>query len=161
VSVQSIAAANNIVNPNLIYVTQILCIPVAAGGPVITPTAPITVTVTPSPTVTATPAPAATPIPPLVGIPTFSIVSVVRGQSVTIRAVNFPVNVKFDVTMGAYGSRGIGGAVVTSTVTASSAFTAAYSIPAGWANADRIAIRLQSPTTGYYSYNWFWNFTTN
>jgi hypothetical protein len=29
---QSIVAANNIVNPNLIYVTQVLCIPVARAG---------------------------------------------------------------------------------------------------------------------------------
>jgi hypothetical protein len=42
---------------------------------------------------------------------------------------------------------------------ASSAFTTTYAIPAAWANADRLAIRLQSPTTGYYSYNWFWNYT--
>lgn len=157
---QSIVAANNIVNPNLIYVTQVLCIPVAAGGPVITPTVTVTVTATPVVTITATPPPATTPIPPLVGIPTFSIIKVVRGQSVTIQAVNFPGNTKFDVTMGAFGSLGIGGTVVTSTITASSAFTATYAIPAAWANADRLAIRLQSPTTGYYSYNWFWNYTS-
>lgn len=157
---QSIVAANNIVNPNLIYVTQVLCIPVASGGPVITSTVTVTVTATPvvTTTATATPKPTTTPIPPITGIPTFSIVKVVRGQSVTIQAVNFPVNTKFDVTMGAFGSLGIGGTVVTSTVTASSAFTAIYTIPATWANADRIAIRLQSPTTGYYSYNWFWNY---
>lgn len=160
---QSIVAANNIVNPNLIYVTQVLCIPVAAGGPVITPTVTVTVTATPVVTATATPVssatPSATPIPPPAGIPTFSIVKVVRGQSVTIQAVNFPVNTKFDVTIGAFGSLGIGGTVVTSTVTSASAFTATYAIPAAWANADRLAIRLQSPTTGYYSYNWFWNYT--
>ncbi len=162
---QSIVAANNIVNPNLIYVTQVLCIPVAAGGPVITGTASITVTVTPVITATATPAPTTIPIPPppplIVGIPTFSIVKVVRGQSVTIQAVNFPANTKFNVTMGAFGSLGIGGTVVTSTTTTSSAFTATYTIPAAWANTDRLAIRLQSPTTGYYSFNWFWNYTWN
>lgn len=161
---QSIVAANNIVNPNLIYVTQTLCIPVAAGGPVITPTVSVTVTATPVVTATALPVSTATPvppIPPIVGIPTFSIVKVVRGQSVTIQAVNFPANTRFDVTMGAFGSLGIGGAVVTSTVTASHAFTATYAIPAAWANADRLAIRLQSPTTGYHSYNWFWNYTWN
>lgn len=159
---QSIVAANNIANPNLIYVTQVLCIPLAAGGPVVTATvtAPITTTTTPTPTVTATPVPVGTPAPPLVGIPTFSILKVVRGQSVTIQAINFPANTKFDVTMGAFGSLGIGGTVVTSTVTTSSAFTATYAIPAAWANADRIAIRLQSATTGYYSYNWFWNYST-
>jgi LysM repeat protein len=157
---QSIATANNIPNPNLIYVAQILCIPVGSGGPVITPTATITVTATPVVTATIAPQPTGTPLPPppIVGIPTFSIVKVVRGQSVTIQAVNFPGNTRFDVTMGAFGSLGIGGTLVTSTVTSSSAFTATYAIPAAWANADRIAIRLQSPTTGYFSYNWFWNY---
>jgi hypothetical protein len=36
-------------------------------------------------------------------------------------------------------------------------FTATYTIPAGLYGLDRIAIRLQSPSSGYYSYNWFWN----
>ena len=60
--------------------------------------------------------------------------------------------------MGAMGTKGVGGVVVTTQSTdATGAFTATYSIPTSLKNNSQIAIRLQSPTTGYYSYNWFWN----
>ncbi|MFN8485519.1 MAG: LysM peptidoglycan-binding domain-containing protein [Anaerolineae bacterium] len=58
VSVQAIAAANNITNPNLIFVDQVLCIPPPVG-----PT-PRVNTPTPTPTgPTRTPAPTRTPTP--------------------------------------------------------------------------------------------------
>ncbi len=154
VTMQLLAQANNITDWNKIYVAQVLCIP-AAGGPIVTAT-PV---VTPSApvTVTATPAPA----PVYVGVPVFSIIAVKRNESVTIQASNFPANTKFDVLMGAFGTLGVGGTVITSTVSGTGAFTATYKIPAAWANVERMAIRLQSAATGYYSYNWFWNFSTN
>lgn len=106
--------------------------------------------------VSTTPAP--TPIPGYSGHPYFYINSVVKDTSVTIQAYNFPPDDTFTVTMGPYGSLGIGGTVVSTTSTGSGGgFTATYNIPAGLAGSYRIAIRLQSPTSGYYAYNWFYN----
>jgi LysM repeat protein len=128
VTTASIAQANNLANPNLIYVGQRLCIPSTSTQP-----------------------------PPAQTIPTFSIVSVIPGQSVTIRTANYPANQQFDVFMGAYGTKGVNGVWVTSINSGvGGSSTATYPIPAAWRGADRIAIRLQSPA-GYYSYNWFYN----
>jgi LysM repeat protein len=128
-----VAQANNLANPNLIYAGQRLCIP--SGG--------------------TTP-----PGPPGTVIPTFTIVSVVANQSVTIRTSNFPANQQFDVRMGLYGTQGVNGTWVASTPSGGGgSFTATYTIPANLRGLSRIAIRLQSPS-GYYSYNWFHNSTT-
>jgi hypothetical protein len=92
------------------------------------------------------------------GYPTFSITAVVKNDTVTIKGTNFPANDKFTVTMGAYGTKGIGGTVVGTTDSGSGGtITVTYDIPASLANSSRIAIRLQSPTSGYYAYNWFYN----
>jgi hypothetical protein len=62
--------------------------------------------------------------------------------------------------MGPYGTKGIGGTNVGSTSTGSGgSLSASYTIPASLAGSSRIAIRLQSSTTGYFAYNWFWNST--
>ncbi|MEA4906661.1 MAG: hypothetical protein VB089_03510 [Anaerolineaceae bacterium] len=107
---------------------------------------------------TATPAPTSTPA--YTGIPTFNIQSVVRDSSVTILTNNFPVGLDFTVTMGPYGSKGIGG-VVVGTINSGSggAFTATFTVPDAYKGSDRIAIRLES-SLGYYAFNWFWNNTT-
>ena len=95
------------------------------------------------------------------GYPYFYISAVVSDQTVTIQAYNFPANDTFRVTMGYYGSYGIGGVVVGFTDTGKGgSFTATYSIPSTLTGQYRIAIRLQSPTSGYYAYNWFYNNTT-
>jgi hypothetical protein len=94
--------------------------------------------------------------------PSFSIVTVVEDDKVTIKTYNFPAGDSFKVRMGAYGTLGVGGTVVdTQASGGGGTFTATYSIPAGLAGATRIAIRLESPTSGYYAYNWFWNNTSN
>jgi hypothetical protein len=90
-------------------------------------------------------------------IPTFTITAVDEDTSVTISAVNFPPSDTFTVKMGAYGTLGIGGTVVGSQNSGTGSFSATYSIPASLVGSNKIAIRLQSPTSGYYSYNWFWN----
>jgi hypothetical protein len=95
-------------------------------------------------------------------IPTFSITAVVQDQSVTIQTANFPANDTFTVTMGAFGTQGIGGVVVGSTDSGNGgSFQATYDIPSSLAGITQIAIRLQSPTSGYFAYNWFWNNTAN
>ena len=169
-----IAAANNLANPNLIFVGQVLCIPAAAtAGPTATgptptrtntPTA--TATTAPTATRTATPVagasatPGATPVPgPTFAIPTFTILSVQRGQSVTIRTANFPPNQTFTALMGPMGSMGVGGAQAgTVNSGAGGSFDATIAIPASMASTTQIALRLQSPS-GYYSFGWFYNFT--
>jgi hypothetical protein len=95
-----------------------------------------------------------------VGIPTFSISSVVKDSTVTIATSNFPAGVVFTVRMGAYGTAGIGGTVITTTNSGSGgSFSATYNIPAGLVGAGRIAIRMEATTGGFFAYNWFWNST--
>lgn len=116
-----------------------------------------------STTATATPGPTPTPQPTgssYSGIPTFSILSVVKDDKVTIKTNNFPAGQTFTVRMGKYGTQGIGGTVIGTTASGSGGtFEATYTIPAGLKGQTRIAIRLESPA-GYYAYNWFWNNTT-
>ena len=92
-------------------------------------------------------------------IPTFTITEVDRNNTVTIVTHNFPAHDTFKVKMHYYGTLGVGGVVVGSQNTGSGgSFTATYSIPSTYQGLDRIAIRLQSSSSGYYAYNWFWNF---
>lgn len=110
--------------------------------------------------VTSAGIPASTPASAAVTIPTFSIVNVVRDQTVTIRTSNFPANDTFDVLMGKIGTRGVGGIKVTTQQSGSGGtFEATYTIPAALHGLSQIAIRLQSPTSGYFAFNWFWNTT--
>jgi len=125
-------------------------------------TATATSTVQPTQTATSSPTPLATPVPSgYTGFPTFSIAAVVKDQSVTISGRNFPPSDTFTVLMGPYGSKGIGGTNVGSTSTgAGGSISATYNIPTTFSGETQIAIRLQSPTSGYFAYNWFWNNST-
>lgn len=98
-----------------------------------------------------------------VGIPTFMVCAVEQGANVTIKTNNFPTNQTFNVTMGPMFTRGINGtAVGTLNSDANTSAEYTFTIPAGLAAADRIAIRAQtSHTNPYYAYNWFWNTTAN
>lgn len=149
---QEIVRLNKLTTPDLIYPGQKLCL--QETGATATPTP--TKTATPATTRTATPQPSVTAIPAI--IPTFRIVSVVAGDSVTIETRNFPAGVKIDVRMGSYGTAGVGGTLITTTDSGKGgAFQAKYTIPAGLKTLDRIAIRLESASTGYYAFNWFYN----
>jgi hypothetical protein len=103
-----------------------------------------------------------TPMPtPFYGYPTFSIQSVVQNQTVTILTSNFPVNDTFDVYMGPMGSQGISGTkVATFNSNGGGSFSATFNIPSNLINNNQIAIRMQSPYSGYYAYNWFYNSTS-
>ena len=130
-----IAQANNLVNPNRIYTGQVLCIPGTA--------APSTNTLSGSSIV-----------------PTFLITDVTRNKQVSIAARDFPPFQEFKVTMGKMGTQGVAGILVDETYSGSGgSFKATYSIPKSLRGLDRIAIRLES-SSGYYSYNWFYNNTT-
>lgn len=133
---REVASANNIKSPWTIYTGQTLCIPGSS-----TPAQP------------NNPKPAA--------IPTFTITAVVKDSSVTILTANFPANTRFDVRMGAFGTAGVNGALVTTIDSGKGgAFSGTYTIPAALQGSKRIAIRLESKS-GYFSYNWFWNSTAS
>lgn len=106
--------------------------------------------------------PTAVPVvpPSYTGFPYFYITKVVKDTSVTIDGHNFPPNQQFTVTMGAYGTYGIGGVVVAITNSdAGGTLAATYTVPASLAGSDLIAIRLES-AQGFFAYNWFTNTST-
>jgi hypothetical protein len=113
------------------------------------------------PTSTPVPGATATPVPPAyTGIPTFSITSVVKDDSVTITTNNFPADQTFTVRMGPYGTAAVGGIEVGTTDSGSGgSFTATYAIPDALKGSMRIAIRMEN--SSYFAYNWFWNNTAN
>jgi LysM repeat protein len=100
--------------------------------------------------------------PPCWGvIPTIWISSVVRDNTVTITTRNWPAGVNFQVLMGPMGTRGLGGYNVGTLYSGSGgSLTATFSIPSQLWGSRQIAIRTQNWSTGYYSYNWFYNNTT-
>ena len=62
--------------------------------------------------------------------------------------------------MGPMGTQGIGGIqVVTIDTGAGGSKGYTFSIPASLYGSNKISIRMQSPTSGYYAYNWFYNNT--
>jgi len=98
---------------------------------------------------TATPVPAAP-------IPTFSIVTVVKDDSVTIKTSNFPANRTFTVLMGKIGTKAVGGVEVGKTDSGKGgSFEATYKIPASLKGLSQISIRMDS--TPFFAYNWFYN----
>jgi len=95
-------------------------------------------------------------------IPTFVITAVEEDQWVEIQTDNFPALDHFVVTMGPMGSKGINGIIIGTTYSGSGGrFTMKYDIPPALKGSYQIAIRLESPTSGYYAYNWFYNNTVN
>ncbi|HZD56211.1 MAG TPA: LysM domain-containing protein [Anaerolineales bacterium] len=132
---RALAEINNIKSPWVIYTGQKLCI--SEEG-----------------TITPTPQPGT--------IPTFSIVSVEKDKSVTIRTRDFPAKDSFDVLMGPFGTKGINGRLVDTIDSGKGgSFTANFKIPAFLRGSRQIAIRLESNTgSGFFAYNWFYNNTT-
>jgi len=93
-------------------------------------------------------------------IPTITILGVTEDIKVTFQTHNFPANKVFEVRMGLIGTKGVDGILVgtlDSGVGGSLKFTCA--IPADLHDKSNIAIRLESTTGGYYTYNWFSNAT--
>lgn len=97
------------------------------------------------------------------GIPTIAIVSVDADNTVTIRTNNYPPGQTFTVTMGPMFSRGIGGTVVgTFDSGAGGSLEKTFDIPDALQGSSRIAIRAQTAHANpYYSFNWFYNNTTD
>jgi hypothetical protein len=108
---------------------------------------------------TTTPSPAPAPPSGYTGIPTFSIQSVARDESVTIVTKNFPANQTFTVRMGLMFTQGIGGVVVgTIESGAGGQLTETFDIPESLHGQHRISIRAQTAHANpYFAYNWFFN----
>jgi hypothetical protein len=95
-------------------------------------------------------------------IPTFVIKAVDANNLVTIQTDNLRLNDMYIVTMGAMGTRGVNGIQVgTITTTTNDRVTKTFTIPAALSGSYQISVRLQSPSTGYYAYNWFYNSDAN
>lgn len=94
--------------------------------------------------------------------PTITIISVTQGVSVTVQGHNFPPNDTFYVRMNYMGTQGKSGDIVETITTDSSGnlTDTTYPIPSQLDNEYKIAIRIISPISGYFAYNWFYNNTT-
>ncbi len=93
--------------------------------------------------------------------PTFKVCGVVQNTSVTVRTKDFPANQVFTVTMGPFGTQGVGGYVVgTINSGIGGELTATFNIPGQLAGSRLIAVRMQTPGgSPYFAYNWFYNNT--
>lgn len=124
-------------------------------------------------TASATQYPTLTPGPPPVveptyisgsasnAVPEFIITRVVQDWSVTIQTItNYPANNTFTVRIGPYGSLGVNGVIVGFTNSGRGGiFTATYMIPDALRGSDRLHIRMEGEN-GFFSYNWFYNTST-
>ncbi|MHC1773075.1 MAG: hypothetical protein AB9907_15350 [Flexilinea sp.] len=90
------------------------------------------------------------------GYPSFTIKDVVPGKGVVISAVNFPANLNFNITMGAYNPCGFGQFVESFNSGAGGSFEKTISIPQNLTAVTPISIRMDS-MEGFYAYNWFGN----
>jgi hypothetical protein len=137
VTVGSLIAINGLKDPNHIYAGNRICIQSAT---VSSPTSSGAISV----------------------IPTFSINSVVKNQTVTIQTYNFPANKTFDVLMDRIGTQAIYGIPAGSVNTNDGgSFVVTFQIPAALKGLNQIAVRLEaSDSSGFFAYNWFYNQTT-
>jgi hypothetical protein len=103
--------------------------------------------------------PGPTPKPGYSGYPYFNISAVDEATWVKIKAHNFPANKTWRVRMNWMFTRGVAGAIVETVTTNANGVLSdtQYAIPDFLKNANRIAIRLESTTGGYFAYNWFYN----
>ncbi len=91
------------------------------------------------------------------GYPTMDIVSVVKDKRVNVALKNIPAGEILTIRMGAFGTAGINGIVVTKISSGKGGdFNATYMIPAALAGSGKVSIRVET-TSGYYAYNWFYN----
>jgi len=138
VSWRWLAEINDLEEPSLIYPGQKLCVEVdedATGEPT---------------------------IPPTGNVASLSILSVVKGQSVTIQAANYPANLEFRVLMDKIGTRAVDGVRAgTAKTDKDGSFKATFGVPASLKDQNLIAIRIEvTGSSGHFAYNWFQNSTS-
>jgi hypothetical protein len=111
-----------------------------------------------APDTTETPDPDTADTPPQSAAPSFTIVSVVKNTSVTIKTSDLPAGQIFTARMGAFGTKAIDGFDVGTAESGEGGETElTFEIPAELADSRMIAIRLDSADGTYFSYNWFFN----
>ena len=94
------------------------------------------------------------------GFPTFGIRGVVKDQTVTIQANDFPANQTYTVMMGPMYTGAVNGTVIATQETGEGGdYLETYDVPAALQGSDRIAIRIEF-SGGRYAVNWFYNNTT-
>ena len=93
-------------------------------------------------------------------IPNITIMGVTEDDKVTVTTKNFPANKEFQILMGKMGTKGVGG-IQAGTIDSGDggSFSVTVDIPEDLYDENLIAIRFESVTGGYYSYNWFENKT--
>lgn len=92
--------------------------------------------------------------------PTISIQGVSQGVKVTVQSHNFPAGRTFQVRMGLLGTQGKNGILLGTVESgAGGSLRWTFQIPAALQPEAAIAIRMDSTTGGFYSYNWFTNTT--
>jgi hypothetical protein len=88
---------------------------------------------------------------------TIEILAVRQGESVTVRARNFPESRMFVVRINRFGTQGIDGEIVATVNSgASGSFDGIYIIPTSLANEERLTIRMDS-ASGYHTFTTFVN----
>lgn len=90
------------------------------------------------------------------GFPLTTIVSNVDKVSVEVKVTNLPKGIDFAVTIGAFGTRGVGGVKVDEFNSADGGTqTFTFDVPAAYAESHKLAIRLDSGR--WYAYDWWVN----
>ena len=93
-----------------------------------------------------------------VGYPATSIVSVVAGESVSIKTYNFPPNRTFTVRINHFGTLGVNGTEVgTYESGGGESKEVTFNIPDGLKGDAKLAIRFETSDKYYYAYDWFNN----
>lgn len=88
----------------------------------------------------------------------FSIVRVNPGNWVTIKVKNAHPNERYYVVIGKMGTKAANGAVVgTFNAGSDGTISATFPIPNKFSDNKRLAIRIESDSSGSYYYNWFEN----
>lgn len=96
---------------------------------------------------------------PYAGYPALEILTVTRDQTVTVKGLNFPHRDQFHVMLNYYGTNGVDGIYVASVLTGEGdQFTESFQIPTALQGQSVLAVRLESPHSGYFAYNWFRNY---
>lgn len=94
------------------------------------------------------------------GFPTFGVRGVIRDQSVTIQANDFPANQSYSIYMGPMNTGAVNGIHIDSRETnEGGTYIDTYDIPDDLKGSDQIAIRIEF-SGGRYAVNWFFNNTT-
>jgi LysM repeat protein len=132
---RTLAEINDLENPSLIYAGEKLC--VATTGTIIPNTGSNSS-----------------------DVPTIEILGAVRNEEVTILAYEFPANTRIEVLMDEMGTNAEDGYLADTVYSnRNGVIQGTFDIPKQLRGDRLIAIRLEAPSTGHYSYNWFSNTT--